>query len=61
MKTIKALIRLWKISRCTHRNMTNLLEIHRIEICVCTGCGRVLYIMDEQDKKNNPWLEHRAY
>jgi hypothetical protein len=54
---IAALIRLWRMGRCTHRNACKSLAFDdSTELTWCTACGRLLEFTDEGTRRHNPHL-----
>ncbi len=54
-KFFKAIGKLWRFATCDHMNRTVALAFpDSTEICICQRCGRVLFVMDDGDRRHNP-------
>jgi hypothetical protein len=57
MKFIRAIRKLWRLATCDHKNYCkSLLFPDSTELTICIHCGRALWMMDDGDRQNNPWM-----
>ncbi len=52
-KWVKIIKRSWTMLTCEHLNSCVSVVVGVIDITICQSCGRVLYVMDDNDRTHN--------
>lgn len=59
MGIFKAIRKLWLFARCDHRNLVRTIGFEdSTELAFCRGCGRLLWIMNDNDRTHNQHLKY---
>lgn len=58
-KVFNMVKRAWRVFTCDHANTCiSIVFEDSTDICICQGCGCVMWVMNDNDKRHN---QHKKY